>query len=357
MTRTAICYCHHVSHALNLCEIPSLLIDRGWQVRWFNAFPTESFPLPLDPRIEYVFGAPQQSVADQHADLYLSPLVGQSDNFPRHAIRVHFLVSLTSIDGVYDKTMFDHYDVIACAGRHQIDDFLQLGQERRWRDKILMPLGYPKLDLQRRQLASAKKRVANETLTVVFAPTHSYYINNNFSVLRNYGERIIKTLIDNGIRVIFRPHIESWRDQDKNITESIVSRFSNHPIFSLDRSGNYFESYAQSNLMITDISGTGFTYAFTFGQPALFFAPNAQQEEGKSGIQFERRENIGLVIRDLEKLSENILLAHKHMSFLAKQIHDYRDWLLFNLGCSESYFADHAHQLLETTTPANWVRL
>ena len=356
MTRTAICYCHHVSHALNLCEIPSLLIDRGWQVRWFNAFPAESFPFPLDPRIEYVFGAPQQSVGVQHADLYLSPLVGQSENFPRHAIRVHFLVSLTSIEGVYDKTMFDHYDVIACAGRHQIDDFLQLGHERQWRNKTLIPLGYPKLDLQRRQLSNSKKRGANEALTVVFAPTHSYYINNSFSVLRNYGETIIETLIGSGISVIFRPHVESWRDQDKTITEGIVSRFGQHPLFSLDRSGNYFESYAKSDLMITDISGTGFTYAFTFGQPALFFAPNPQHEFGKSGIQFERRENIGLVIRNLKDLTARILLAHKHIAFLSKQIDEYRDWLLFNLGCSELYFSDHAHHLLDNKASNDWIR-
>lgn len=357
MSRTAICYCHHVSHVLNLNDIPSLMTERGWRVRWFNAFPAASFPLPLDPRIEYVFDAPQQSVGAQSADLYLSPLVGQSANFPRNAVRVHFLVSLTSIEGVYDKAMFDHYDVIACAGRHHIDEFSQLGRERGWRGKTLLPLGYPKLDLQRRQLAAAGQHRVSDALTVVFAPTHAYYVNQNFSVLREYGERIVQTLIDEGIRVIFRPHIESWRDQDRPITEGIAAHFKGHPLFSLDRSGNYFESYAQSDLMLTDISGTGFTYAFTFGRPALFFAPNLEDEHGKSGIQFERRENIGLVIRKLDELPTKLRLVRNHMEFIAKQISEYRDWLLFNLGRSESYFADHASLLTDGRQAIDWVKL
>lgn len=357
MNRTALCYCHHVSHVLNLSKIPSLLAAQGWQVRWLNAFPATSFPLPLDPRIEYGFDVAQSALARQSAALYLSPLVGQSDNFPRNAIRVHFLVSLTSIEGVYDRSMFDNYDVIACAGHHHIDEFSQLGRERGWNGKTLMPLGYPKLDLQRQQLADAGIRQDRGPLTVVFAPTHAYYVNKQFSVLREYGEEIVETLIETGSRVIFRPHVESWRDQDKAFTEGIVARFDGHPRFGLDRSGNYFESYSQSDVMVTDISGTGFTYAFTFGRPALFFAPNSDNERGKSGIQFERRGNVGLIIRNLTELPEKLLLAQRHADFIAKQISEYRDWLLFNLGQSESYFVNHADCLAEKRHVSDWIKL
>lgn len=345
MNQSVLCYCHHISHALNLNEIPSMLAQKGWRVRWLNAFPAESFPLPVDPHIEYVFDAPQQVLSAECADLYLTPLVGQSAHFPRNAIRVHFLVSLTSIEGVYDKAMFDHYDVIACAGRHHIDEFTLLGRERGWRGKVLLPIGYPKLDFQRRQLTTSGLSPVNNVLTVVFAPTHAYYINEMFSVLREYGRDIIQKLINDGIHVIFRPHIESWRDQDKPIVESIVADFDGHALFSLDRSGNYFESYSKSHFIITDISGTGFTYAFTFGRPALFFAPNIEKEFGKSGIQFERRENIGLVIRKLDDLLPKLRIIQSHMDFMQKRISEYRDWLLFNPGQSENYFAENANIL------------
>ncbi|SMC23446.1 CDP-Glycerol:Poly(glycerophosphate) glycerophosphotransferase [Andreprevotia lacus DSM 23236] len=354
MSREVLCYCYHVSHVLNLGQIPALLAERGWRVRWFNAFPAASFPLAPAPGVEYAFEVPLEAVGQQEADLYLTPYVGQNAHFPRRARRVHFLVSLTGLDGVYDRAMFDHYDVIACAGRHHIDDFVALGNDRRWQRKLLMPLGYPKLDGQRRQLAASSLTPPDE-LTVVFAPTHAYYINQGFSILHRYGEQLVEAMLADGMRVVFRPHMESWRDQDKPVVERIVARFGDHPCFELDRSGNYFDTYAQTHLMLTDISGTGFTYAFTFGRPALFFAPDVAGEAGMYGIQFERRENIGLVVRSQDDLVNRLRLAQRHAGFLQQQIADFRDWLLFNPGASEVFFADHAGHLLTGDGPvASW---
>ncbi|GAA5786464.1 hypothetical protein [Chitiniphilus shinanonensis] len=357
MSFDVLCYCYHVSHVLNLGRIPALLAARGARVRWFNAFPEASFPQPKSPGIDYAFDVPLEAVGAQEADLYLTPFVGQSAHFPKRARRVHFLVSLTSLDGVYDKGMFDHYDVIACAGRHHIDEFIALGRERRWSNKTLMPVGYPKLDGQRRQLAESGL-IAPEVLTVVFAPTHAYYVNRGFSILNQYGEQLVASMLDDGIAVVFRPHMESWRDQDKPVVERIVARFQDHPRFTLDRSGNYFDTYARSHLMLTDISGTGFTYAFTFGRPALFFAPNAADEAGMRGIQFERRENIGLVVRSLDDVVPKLRLAQTHHAFLERQIADFSDWLLFSPGDSEQFFAEHVHQLLAPPgTMSNWPHL
>lgn len=357
MTRSVVCYCHHVSHVFNLGRIPSMLAAAGWKVRWLNAFAAASFPFAADPGIEYSFDAPLTAVGNEEAALYLSPLVGQSRYFPHGAKRVHFLVSLTSLEGVYDESMFDHYDAIACAGHHHMDEFGALGHQRGWSGKFLLPVGYPKLDDQRRQLAESALQPAAEPLTVVFAPTHAYYVNSSFAVLGCYGERIVEALLADGIKVVFRPHVESWRDDDRPVVERIVARHEGNPLFVLDRSGNYFQTYARSHLMLTDISGTGFTYAFTFGRPALFFAPDAASEQGKKGIQFERRENIGLVVRSLDELLTKLHLARRHMEFLQTQIAGFRDWLLFNPGRSEQYFADNAALLVEGRTAADWRRI
>lgn len=357
MSVDVICYCYHVSHVLNLGQIPALLAQRGARVRWLNAFAESSFPLEQVPGVEYAFNVPLDTLGRLESDLYLTPYVGQVAHFPQRAQRVHFLVSLTSLDGVYDKGMFDQYDVIACAGRHHVDEFAVLAQERHWQNKLLMPVGYPKLDGQRRQLAASGLNPP-ENLTVVFAPTHAYYVNRGFSILNRYGEQLVSAMLDDGISVVFRPHMESWRDQDKPVVERIVARFQGHAQFSLDRSGNYFDTYARTHLMLTDISGTGFTYAFTFGRPALFFAPNAADEAGMRGIQFERRENIGLVIRSLDELVPKLRLAQTHRGFLEQQIAEFRDWLLFNPGTSEQFFADHARELLSREGAAcSWPQL
>ncbi|TJZ74042.1 CDP-glycerol glycerophosphotransferase family protein [Chitiniphilus eburneus] len=357
MKPQVVCYCFHISHVLNLGRIPELLAKAGWQVRWLNAFPAESFPLNRVEGIEYHFGVPLEAVGGQSADLYLSPFVGQAAHFPQGALRVHFLVSLTSLEGVYDEAMFDHYDVIACAGKHHIDEFSELGQRRGWHNKILLPLGYPKLDGQRLQLSESHLQPPDDCPTVIFAPTHAYYINRGFSVLRVHGEQIAAAILDEGMRFVFRPHMESWRDQDRPVVEQIVSRFEGNPRFVLDRSGNYFERYAQTNMMITDISGTGFTYAFTFGRPALYFAPNQAEEKGKRGIQFQHRDNIGLVARQLDELVPKLRLISRHQDFLKKQIAEFRDWLLFNPTTSEQYFADAAPLLIQRKSADGWHRI
>lgn len=356
MTKNVICYCYHVSHVLNLGRIPEMLSARGWNVRWLNAFPPQAMPVQQIEHIEYQFDVPINNLEHEEATLYLSPLVGQSSHFPRKALRVHFLVSLTSLEGVYDEGMFDHYDAIVCAGRHHIEEFEALLQRRNLADKLLLRVGYPKLDGQRRQLQASGLVPPESPLTVVFAPTHGYYINSRFSVVGQHGRNIISSLTDAGVKVVFRPHMESWRDQDRDEVESIVDQFDGHPLFALDRSGNYFETYAQSHMMLTDISGTGFTYAFTFGRPALFFAPDPASEEGKRGIQFERRENIGLVVRDLDALAPAIQAAHRHSGFLQDQIAGFRDYLLFNVGTSEASFVEHALPLLEARSAAKHQR-
>ncbi len=355
--RSVICYFHHVSHVLNLGSIPDLLKVRGWQVRCFCAFSADVYPLARAPGIEYRFDVPLSLLESQEADLYLTPLVGQATCFPKRALRVHFLVSLVSLEGVYDASMFDHYDAIACAGRNHIEEFLALGKARGWQGKVLMSVGYPKLDGQRKLLGYAHSALPNDPVTVVFAPTHAYYANSQFSVLGQYGEPIVEALITAGIKVVFRPHMESWRDQDRPVVERIVSRFNKHDLFSLDRSANYHQSYAKSHLMLTDISGTGFTYAFAFSKPALFFAPDLDSEAGKVGIQFECRENIGLVIRNLSELVERVRLVMLHMAFVRQQVADFRDWLIFNPESSENYFASNIEALFSERMPADWVRM
>ena len=345
MSYNVLCYCYHVSHVLNLGQIPALLAAAGWRVRWLNAFPAESFPAAIEPSIEYAFNVQLPAVGNEEADLYLTPLVGQSMHFPRRAKRVHFLVSLAGLEGVYDERMFDHYDAIACAGRHHIEELAALGRKRGWPSKCLLPVGYPKLDGQRRQLEAWRLAPPDAPLTVVFAPTHAYYVNQQHSALGRHGEKIVTSLIDDGLRVIFRPHIESWRDQDRPVIERIVARFKGNPLFVLDRSGNYFESYAQSHLMLTDISGTGFTYAFTLGRPALFFAPDAESERGKTGIQFAERESVGLVIRSIDDLLPKLHQAQSQIDLFQERISNFRDGLIFNIGNSEAAFVEIADRL------------
>jgi CDP-glycerol glycerophosphotransferase (TagB/SpsB family) len=109
-------------------------------------------------------------------------------------------------------------------------------------------------------------------------------------------------------------------------------------MFEVDRTHDYFDSYARSDAIITDVSGTGFTFAFTFGRPAVYFAPNRELEAGRSGIQFESREKIGYVARSVQDVANCVRTAVGSAESLRVQIERFRDELIFNPGCSEEYF-------------------
>ena len=144
--------------------------------------------------------------------------------------------------------------------------------------------------------------------TAVYAPTHVIASNERLASLRRHGERIIETLLAGGYRVIFRPHPLSFADRDGSLVDRIVASHAGNPQFSLDRSKDYTRTYASADFMVTDLSGTGFTFSLTFTRPCIFFAADEESERGLNGAQFDHRHRIGAVVRSggqlLEKAAE-----------------------------------------------------
>jgi hypothetical protein len=270
---------------------------------------------------------------------------------------VHALMSMNSLDGVFGDDYFDAYDYILCAGPHHIDSF------REWArvhpallGKRLLPAGYPKLDLM---LAShsTKRRPADrsERSTIVYAPTHHYSVNECLASLCHQGEGIINALIAEGYRVIFRPHPVSFSDQDGPVIDRICQFHANNPNFSLDASTDYRESYSSADLMITDLSGTGFTFSFSFCRPTIFFAPDAGAELGLSGLQFDARHRIGALVRDIDELVvKTSELCNRDMT---DEIERFRDETVFNVGKSAAYIVDCLEDILSGCEHPEWVRL
>lgn len=285
-----------------------------------------------------------------------TPYVGFQRNwlFDENTPVVHLLVSLTSLDGVYRDDMFDGYDYILCAGPHHIEDFKALVKKRPiTRRKVLIPAGYPKLDLSIEWAQGSKGLRSNYLPTVLYAPTHVYMINEKLASLRNHGLAIVRKLIEGGYRVIFRPHPVSFKDQDKRLVENICSEFSGNPRFTLDRSKEYKASYSNADIMITDLSGTGFTFSLSFCKPTIFFSPNIEVESGMRGIQFEDRERIGAVARNLDELMRQV--DKFCLIDISDRILRYRDQRYFNVGTSVQYIAECIFCILAKKEKQEWV--
>lgn len=282
----------------------------------------------------------------------LSPLLT-----PPNACVVHGLISIASLDGVYSDHHFDGFDYIVCGGPHHVDSFWKLALRRPvLMGKRLLPAGYPKLDLM---LAShsTKQRPIDSSVksTVVYAPTHIYEANKSFATIRQYGEAIISALLAGGHRVIFRPHPLSFTDEDGALIDRICQIHASDPRFSLDRAKDYTQSYASADLMVTDISGTGFTFSLTFSRPCIFFAPDGDAERGLTGIQFDSRHRVGALVRNIDEMIEKTSeLCHADMT---EEIDRFRDELVFNVGKSASYILDCLVDILRGRERSEWVRL
>jgi CDP-Glycerol:Poly(glycerophosphate) glycerophosphotransferase len=268
---------------------------------------------------------------------------------PPKARVVHALFSMLSFDTVYPESLFDNHQYILCAGVHHLESFRKLALRRSaLSGKRLLPAGYPKLDLM---LAShlTKRGLTGRSArsTVVYAPTHTVPSND-------HGETIISALLAQGHRVIFRPHpVSIYTERD--FIGRICQLHAGNPNFSLDTSTDYTQSYSSADLMVTDLSGTGFTFSFSFSRPCIFFAPNAEAEGGQSGIQYDARHRIGTLVRNIDEMIEKTSeLCNRDMT---GEIERFRDETIFNVGKSAAYIVDCLEEILSGRERPEWVCL
>lgn len=215
--------------------------------------------------------------------------------------------------------------------------------------------GYIKLD---RCLAYFEKN-KKESKVIIYAPTVLGHGLNPFSSLVPHGAEIIRTLITRfpDHNLIFRPHPHTLHSE---VVKNIVVQFEQHPKFSLDDNASfYMENYSKSALMVTDISGTAFTYAFSTLRPVVFFSPSDEElsRTHSESRYVGDREKIGCVARNLGEMAEktNWLLENKDR--FVERIREFRNSTIFNLGHAEDYFIENIESILEDKTKEDWVYL
>ena len=154
--------------------------------------------------------------------------------------------------------------------------------------------------------------------------------------------------------MIFRPHPLSLNG-DRPVIDGICQLHAGNQNFSLDASKDYTRSYSSADLMVTDLSGTGFTFSFSFSRPCIFFAPDAEAERGLSGIQYDARHRIGALVRDIDGMIEKTSeLCSRDMT---DEIERFRDETVFNVGKSAAYIVDCLEEILSGRERPEWVRL
>lgn len=353
--KVVIFYLNYPAHYALFEPIPDKLSEK-YLVYILCYFPKREHELKgLSPRVRVLYGCSDALIGLLRADIYVTPREDEKV-FPRRASRVLFVHSLMNSEGLYAEGDYDNYDYIYCAGSHQMEEFVQLFRERRSRPKYLIPGGYPKLS---RQIARAQPLSPREIAgppVVIYAPTYYNEFNRSIASLERFGAEIIARLIDGGYKVVFRPHPLNFNNEGRAAIEAIVEKFRGEERFELDRSSDYFGVYSRTDMMVTDLSGTGFTYAFIFGRPVLFFAHNAEAERTLKALREERRSDIGGVVRSLDEIAPKVRSIVENYPSYRGKIEKFRDETIYNVHDSADYFLAHVGDIVNRRKhPADWV--
>lgn len=284
-------------------------------------------------------------------DLYLTPASTTAKNAPHSGPKVMFLHSLVSIHGVYEDNTFDGYDYIYCAGRHHVQEFRALFLEKGLSGKCLIPGGYPKLD---ELVDRAGDLQTPGDKRVIFAPTLLSEATANVSLIPQ-AQRLIDWFVSNAWTVVFRPHPINLTAGNKYLpmVEELIGHFRGCSNFELDRSKDYFESYSRSSLMISDVSGTAYTYAFGFARPVMF-VENKSDLVFSRGLLYINRNRIGRTIYSDSELPDAVSSLMTNYTDIIEDIKNLRNNCIFNMGSSSNYFADNIDYVLSGKKHPEW---
>ena len=211
--------------------------------------------------------------------------------------------------------------------------------------------GYLKLDHVRRKL----DLINDKKDSILLAPTGNHMFKN-FNISNDLLSIIDNLLNKTKNKIIFRPHpFELTKKGNINYVNKIADKFKGYKNFTIDLSVSYLKSYSKAKLLITDFSGTAYTFAFSTLNPVIFYSRN----EGKfkktkySNLSyFKDRLRIGYISKDVahltnlinksnlinKKMKNKIVsLRKKRIKYLDKSLKKTRNEILDILN-TEKYF-------------------
>ena len=188
---------------------------------------------------------------------------------------------------------------------------------------LLINTGYLKLD-------HVYKKIKNDKSTensILLAPTLS-------SMLKDYNldedlDSIINGIIDkSNFKIIYRPHpVDLANPKKRLIINNIYKKYKDNKNFDLDFNTSYIDSYKKSKILITDFSGTAYTYAFSKLRPIIFYSKN-ENNLIKSNFNdlyyFKDRLKVGRIVQNIDNLNEEIYSINKEIEFYSNQISSLR---------------------------------
>ena len=182
----------------------------------------------------------------------------------------------------------------------------------------LINTGYLKLDKVIKEL----KKLKNTKNYILLAPTFSGHMPRyNMS---GKLDLIINCVLQKGEKIIFRPHPLDLTEKGniKNI-QKIVKKYKNNNNFFFDNSHSYMESYSKAKVLITDLSTTAYTFAYSTLRPIIFFSEKENDISKTELINlcyYKDRNFVGLISPNIKRLLNSIYIINKNNNYKKSKI-------------------------------------
>ena len=217
----------------------------------------------------------------------------------------------------------------------------------------IIPAGYMSLD----SLSSYSAENKTDEARIIYAPTLSIEAWKEFTSIEPCGGEIMLSLLRAfpNHKIIFRPHPH----EKETVIQPILDKVTKYPNFEYDDcKHSYIQQYSRSQLMVSDLSSTAYTYPLATLNPIVFYSWNEEEllkfDEGNQNGYLADRSKVGAIAENCDQLITKIesLLSEKHI--WSKKIRAYKKQLIFNPDNADNYLAQHIDHIIQGTPCDEW---
>ena len=322
---------YHISSLLKFHtskNIKTLILNNSQKNLFSNNYLIQFF-------LRYIYGV----------DLFLCNYV--CDYFPNNCNRAYihhdiYDTPLTQTKNEYKLfKRFEKYDYILVPSKKSKNTFSKLNANYKNKKIKIFIVGYYKLDYLKKRVVQKKNK--KKPQNILIAPT-DYNSFPKMSLIKKSESLIVEILKKTNLRITFRPHPSNYNE--KKII-FLKNKFYKNKRVIFDESKNYFDTYINSKLMISDLSGTAYTYSFLTNKPVVFFS-NYEKDLYKLKYNnlnfFKDRNKIGFVVKDIKNLI-NILKKNSIYKIKSKTILK-KLTVNFDIGSSKKNFDQFIKEVL-----------
>ena len=260
--------------------------------------------------VNYLKFIPFSNIVLDKVNLFISSYVNFV--FPRNSKNIyisHDISDAPLVNKDKEKKLFTslaRLDYIFIASKNVVNYFKNKFNDLHYNKNSIPKLidtGYLKLDNVIEELKKDKNNKKNK-MHILVAPTFSqqmkkYNMNNSLQI-------VIKNILQHGEKVIFRPHpLDLTKKGSFKVIKKILHEFKEDKNFLYDGSTSYIDSYSKAKLLITDFSGTAYTFAYSTLRPVIFFSKNEnnlKKNKISKLFYFKDRKIVGFISENIYEL-------------------------------------------------------